>query len=72
MKKPLTLIPPAQAEALYDAALDTLRPGQFMAPSSEVRPFQRWGGMEWEEDDSLPSLDSPAFQWDSAKSKAHD
>ena len=46
MKKPLTLIPPAQAEALYDAALEDAPRGR---PSVSAM-LDRWAG-EWVEDD---------------------
>ena len=48
MKKPLMLIPPAQAEVLYDAALED-------APRGRPQPsavLDRWGG-DWADDDLI-------------------
>ncbi len=50
MKKPLMLIPPAQAEVLYDAALEDAPRSRFQASAI----LDRWGG-DWAEDDlALP------------------
>ncbi len=50
MKKPFMLIPPAQAEALYDAALEELPRGR---PSMSAF-LERWAE-DWAEDDlALP------------------
>lgn len=38
MKQPLTLIPPAQAEALYDAALQDDRRGTLSPPPAPLKP----------------------------------
>ena len=46
MKKPLTLIPPAQAEALYDAALEEASRGRLLA----FPVLDRWAS-DWAEDD---------------------
>ncbi len=57
MKKPLMLVPPAQAEALYDAALHEARPRQ--PPTSAFpRPPRSWDTLEWDEDDG-PSPGGP-------------
>ena len=48
MRQPLTLIPPAQAEALYDAALEDALRGRPKA----VHILGRWAD-EWAEDDYL-------------------
>ena len=55
MKKPLTLLPPAQAEALYDAVLEDTPRGR---PSVSAT-VDRWAG-EWVEDDLfLPQSGQP-------------
>jgi hypothetical protein len=51
MKKPLMLIPPAQAEALYDAALHETRPRQSLA-SAFPSPPRSWDVLEWEDDET--------------------
>ena len=61
MKKPLMLIPPAQAEALYDAALEDALRGRPEA--SHV--LDRWAD-DWAEDDLF--LPQPGL----ATASAHD
>lgn len=53
MKQPFTLIPPAQAEALYDAALQDERRGTLSPPTAPPKPAEVW-------DDGPPSPMVPA------------
>lgn len=49
MKQPLILIPPAQAEVLYDAALQDERRGTLSPPPAPPKPTEVW------DDGPLPS-----------------
>lgn len=66
MKKPLMLIPPAQAEALFDAAQEEAPRSHL--PASVVRDGRSdaWHTDDWAEDDFLPA------QIGQAVSRAHD
>ena len=55
MKKPLMIIPPAQAEALYDAALEDALRGR---PKASVI-LGRWAD-EWADDDLFLPQPEPA------------
>ena len=73
MKKPLMLVPPAQAEALFDAALHDARP--MCMPSANTRPSPSWETREWDDDDSFSLADGlrvPSPQRDRTVASAHD
>jgi hypothetical protein len=56
MKQPLMIIPPAQAEALYDAALENSEPGK----RSRIHNAHAVTG-EWDDQGSADSLDDGLF-----------
>ena len=72
MKKPLTLVPPAQAEALYDAALQETPRGHPKASAVLAPPRISWDVQDWGEDDSVPQNDDLLAQFERAASKAQD
>jgi hypothetical protein len=57
MKMPVVLVPPAQAEALYDAFLLNA-PRERGAPAV-VPPYLQWDILEWDEDDAPQERTTP-------------
>jgi hypothetical protein len=51
MKKPLTLVPPAQAEALYDETLRETRRGVLSVAMARKPSSPQWDAREWDEED---------------------
>jgi hypothetical protein len=72
MKKPLMLIPPAQAEALYDAVLHAARPG--WAPATPLNPgaAHEWKSLDWMEDESSSQGEDYSFVSGQPAAKAQD
>jgi len=68
MNKPLTHIPPAQAEALYDVALQNAPRGRAPVSALPDPPFSGWSAGEWDEDDLPPPQPAPpsAHDWPSS------